>query len=247
MSVLRRAIIFFFFTVFSFAIPSLPSSHAAGPTSITGEVTNPATWTKEGSPYKVSGNVVVKAPLTIEAGTIVKFGTSGLDGLKIQNDFFVKGTQEEPVIFTSVRDDEYGGDTNGDGSRTKPTVGSWSQIMFNPAKDYELKIKYAKIFYANMGVSFYPSAVQTKEMSVKKSEIRKNGIGVNISNANAIIESNIISENANYGISVNVSTKTPKAVNNSISSNTTGARGINTPNPGQIALEAKHNWWGAKS
>lgn len=247
MSVLRRAIIFFFFTVFSFAILSLSPSHAVGLTSITGEITNPATWTKEGSPYKVSGNVVVKAPLTIEAGTIVKFGTSGLDGFKIQNDFFVKGTREEPVVFTSIRDDEYGGDTNGDGSRTKPTVGSWSQIMFNPAKDHELKIKYAKIFYANMGVSFYPSAGQTKDISIKKSEIRKNGIGINISNAEATIESNIISENADYGISAKVSTKKPKAINNSITNNSVGARGVNSSNPSQIALEAKYNWWGSKS
>jgi pimeloyl-ACP methyl ester carboxylesterase len=244
MSVTRRVSIYLFFcSILLFPFVSL----AAGPTAITGEITVPTTWTKEWSPYKVSGNVAVKAPLTIEAGTVVKFGISGLDGLKIQNEFFVNGTREEPVVFTSLRDDEYGGDTNGDGSRTKPTIGSWSQIMFNPAKDYELKIKYAKILYANFGVSFYPSAIQTKEISIKKSEIRKNGIGINISNANALIESNIISENVDYGISANVSTKTPKVVNNSISNNTTGARGINSSNPGQIALEAENNWWGAKS
>jgi len=220
---------------------------AAGPTVVMGEITSPTIWTKDGSPYKVSGNVVVKAPLTVEAGTVVKFGTGGLDGLKIQNDFFVNGTKEEPVVFTSLRDDEYGGDTNGDGTRTKPSTGSWLQIMFNPVKDCELKIKYAKILYANFGVSLYPSAGQTKEISIKKSEIRKNGIGINISNADALIESNVISENTDFGIVSNVSTKKPKAINNSISNNASGAKGVNSSNPGQTALEAKYNWWGAKS
>jgi pimeloyl-ACP methyl ester carboxylesterase len=239
----KSAIFLTFLFVFSQFFSSV--SEAGGPTVVTGEITAETTWTKSGSPYVVMGQVVVKAPLTIEAGTVVKLGKGGsLDSLKIQSDFFVNGTREEPVVFTAYKDDEYGGDTNGDGTKTKPAVGNWLQITFNPSKDYELKMNHAKIFYANFGVSFYPSTSQTKEMSVKNSEIRKNGIGIVGGNAEVLIEKNVISENANYGISVSPSTKTAKAINNSIAGNGTGARGTNSANPGQIALDAKYNWWG---
>ncbi|MFA5925307.1 MAG: alpha/beta fold hydrolase [Parcubacteria group bacterium] len=220
------------------------ASRVSAYTAVTGEITSATTWTKENSPYRVGGNVAVKAPLTVEAGTIVKFLRGSNDGLKIQSDFHVNGTKEEPVVFTSIRDDESGGDTNGDGARTKPATGDWLSLSFISSKDFEIKIKYAKIFYANYGVSLSPSSKQTEEISIKYSEIKKNGIGITIGNAEALIEKNVISENANEGISVNASTKKAKAINNSIANNGVGANGQNSTNPEKIALEAEYNWWG---
>jgi hypothetical protein len=238
-----RGKIYLYIIIFPAAFLMLASGVLAS-TAVTGQITEETTWTKDGSPYRVSGSVLVKAPLTIEAGTLVKFSRGSNDGLKIQSDFYVNGTREEPVIFTAIRDDEHGGDTNGDGDRTKPTTGDWMSLNFNPSKDVEMKIKYAKILYANYGVSLSPSPVQTKEISVKYSEIKKNGIGISGGDTEALIEKNVISENANEGINVNASTKKTKAINNSIANNGVGARGRNSADPGKTVLEAKYNWWG---
>lgn len=103
---MRRAIIYSSFSLFCLGIFFVLPSQATGPTKISYSVDSPSTWTKENSPYLVQNHVIVKAPLTIEPGTVIKFASSLAD-LTLQNDFFVKGTREEPVVFISLWDDSY--------------------------------------------------------------------------------------------------------------------------------------------
>ena len=41
------------------------------------------------------------------------------------------GTRAQPIVFTSIKDDEYGGDTNEDGDATLPAGGDWNKISVN--------------------------------------------------------------------------------------------------------------------
>ena len=52
-----------------------PPARAAGPTPVSGEITGHAVWSVSGSPYVVTGDVVVRpgASLTIEPGVVVEF------------------------------------------------------------------------------------------------------------------------------------------------------------------------------
>lgn len=244
MNAMGRAIAYISFSLLFFCVFFVRSSHAAGPTKISYSVDSSSTWTKENSPYLVQNHVVVNAPLKIEAGTVVKFASSLAD-LNIKNDFEVNGTREEPVFFTSIHDDSDG--NNSDDSSKASQIGDWSSIIFNPSKDYEMKIKYAEIHYSSFGVYIIPSASQTKDISVKNCKFEKNGVGILVGNAEPLIEKNTITNNTT-GIKVNnTSTKTTKAIGNAIFTNGTGAFGKSLLYPDATVLEAKYNWWGDKT
>lgn len=113
-----------------------------------GELNENTTWKLIESPYVVSGPVQIGggATLTIEAGVVVKFtgnsaGIEVLDGGRLA----AEGAAAEPVIFTEIRDDTAGGDTNGDSA--SPAAGSWSGIEVKGGGNAMLlfaQVRYAK-------------------------------------------------------------------------------------------------------
>ncbi len=50
-----------------------------------------------------------------------------------------QGTSGNPVVFTSILDDEFGGDTNNDGTSTLPAKGDWRQLRFESAAAFTLQ------------------------------------------------------------------------------------------------------------
>ncbi|MDO4628945.1 MAG: carboxypeptidase regulatory-like domain-containing protein, partial [Planctomycetia bacterium] len=92
-----------------------------------GTISSDQTWLP-GQVYHVTGNLTVAsgATLTILPGAIVKFdpGTS----LIVQGTLNAEGNAAQPIIFTSIKDDSYGGDTNEDDGELTPQAGDWNQI-----------------------------------------------------------------------------------------------------------------------
>ncbi len=92
---------------------------------VSGNITQDTIWNKSQSPYLVTASLQVmdNVTLTIQAGVIVKFADNS--GLSVANNaqLLALGTANEPVVFTSIKDDSQGGDNNGDGGVTVPTPG----------------------------------------------------------------------------------------------------------------------------
>ncbi len=104
-------------------------------TEVRSDITENTTWTKSGSPYVLVGSPSVAhgVTLTIDPGVVVKF-------FSFSSIFTIHGHLEadgnpsylyipDPVIFTSYKDDQHGGDTNDNGAADAPASGDWTSII----------------------------------------------------------------------------------------------------------------------
>ena len=96
------------------------------------------TWSADDLVYVVKGEVCNvggfgPTSLAVEPGTIVKFDTGAGLGIPATTVFSATGTIDQPIIFTSLKDDSAGGDTNADGNASSPAVDDWNQIIVSGA------------------------------------------------------------------------------------------------------------------
>jgi len=90
--------------------------------------------------------------LTISPGVIVKFRT-GMGIHVNEGRFLAEGTAGEKIIFTSLKDDIYGGDTNGDDELTHPQPGDWDHIRIEGVNNNS-SLKYCLLSYGGADPDF---------------------------------------------------------------------------------------------
>ena len=165
-----------------------------------------------------------QATLRLEPGAVIKLaiGSYNPAELVIRGNLEVMGTAEAPVVFTSLQDDQYGGDTNGDGpSFGEP--GQWSAITF--ASGSRGRISHAIIRYGGGYYYHYSTKALIRNFSndvaLDHVELSRSRLhGVYTENGPMALRNCKITGNAGHGI-------------------------LNyTP---RFTVDARYNWWGDAS
>ncbi|MBI3005382.1 MAG: right-handed parallel beta-helix repeat-containing protein [Ignavibacteriales bacterium] len=197
----------------------------------------------------VRGGLLVPSgsTLTIAPGTILKFakeytgGAAGTWRFLVNGVLKSEGTLNNKIVFTSWRDDSYGGDSNKDSNATVPGNGDWDMIYLNGASNNASHILHTIIRFGGYS-----------------------GIGniYQVSNT-AAIDSSFISYTSNYGIYL--SNSSPNITANEIHHTSTGIYATGNSNPviqrnnfhdnssaglnngTTNTLDATNNYWGDAS
>ena len=90
------------------------------------------------------------ATLTIAPGQVIKGRAFYSDDLLVQGTLLAQGTQANPIIFTSERDDTVGGDTNNNADANAPYRGSWGRIDFAATGSGNI-MDYVEVRYGGSG------------------------------------------------------------------------------------------------
>ncbi|MCE5264828.1 MAG: hypothetical protein LLG97_15020, partial [Deltaproteobacteria bacterium] len=103
-----------------------------------GHVKSAVTWSATRVPFIIGDPTSCSyvaidggASLTLGPNVVLKFVPSGGITVNAGGNINANATATAPIVFTSVKDDAHGGDTNGDGAASAPTAGDWGGINLN--------------------------------------------------------------------------------------------------------------------
>ena len=159
------------------------------------------TLKKSKSPYIIKDGVTVNSgvTLTIEPGVVIKFW-DGESYLIAVGEIKALGSANDKIVFTSFKDDEYGGDLNADAASTTPAALDWRTIEIQgPGTEFDYAvIRYGGKWYSGITFGRTNLKVINTSVSIKNSIIEEAGIyGLWLDGASGTVEGNTIKNNKN--------------------------------------------------
>lgn len=103
--------------------------------------------------------------LTLELGVIIKPKSQYYTALLIEGTLRAEAASGSEIVFTSLKDDNFGGDTNNDGSVTAPASGNWKNIRFKPTSAGSV-LDHVFIYYSSTPAIVIDSGASVEEGDV---------------------------------------------------------------------------------
>ncbi len=147
---------------------------------ITEDITSPSIWSGDKTYIIKKYDFYVEDVLTIEAGAIIKFSSQAKNlTLSNKGQIIANGNSSKPIVFTSIKDDSKGGDTNKDGDASSPNMGDWANIDLNGTKSSVFN--YCEFYYGGFGTGASSTIDLSAESAaeIKNCTFAHNGGGVN--------------------------------------------------------------------
>ena len=139
--------------------------------------------------------------LQVDPGIVVKLNGARIEGERGSSQLIAEGTSIDPIIFTSLKDDRFGGasgsfDSSSDGFQTTSLVGDWGGLMFNVGS----RISLDHVYLANAGGqtpieggsgSFNPIEIHEATLRLTNSTFEDNTDGASIPGSRNNRETNV--------------------------------------------------------
>lgn len=168
---------------------------AAAAIEVGGLIDVDTTWSEPVYHIIESVQVGPGVTLTISPGTVIKFGDR--KGLSVYGNLSAEALPVSPIVFTDVRDDSAGGDSNEDGDSTLPEPGGWTGIYIKNGGNASME--HIEIRYGGRYVQYIDEAAihktGTGTLSLRHSLIRdtsRRALAIRDSIGSVVIEGNTI-------------------------------------------------------
>ncbi len=191
-------------------------------------VVNGSTFTVSPGVVMMNGDFSVNdsSRIVLDPGSILKFNSSA--HLYINGALIANGTPSNNIYFTSYKDDNQGGDSNGDGTTSAPAINDWAGVVFNSQSiDALCVMKHCWVSFAGYtgigGITMYNA-----NPTIDSCEMEDNHFGAMIQGTSSpVFTNNIIGSSELVPIAMSFSAN-PIFSNNtfSFSDNTYDAIGI---------------------
>ena len=173
------------------------------------------------------------ATLTIRPGLLFK-NVYSYSGFVINGTLIAEGTPNQPIVFTSLRDDEYAGDSNGDENSSCPTLGEWDGLSLNSAAvNSRVRGCVVRFAYEALGIGNSTTQISNNVLSQSTYGLVVGG------GATVEVDSCIVKQNGKGIYSTNGAMLTIS--HSAIYDNTT----YDIHNFSTQPVSAPFNWWGA--
>lgn len=169
-------------------------------------------------PYSFgSYSIGTGASLTLDPGIVLKFSEYGKIDVSKGLKAIGGRTPDSTIVFTSIKDDFYGGDSNSDSTKTTGVIKDWEGLVFgDQSLDPSCKLKNCIIRFADKGISTVSASP-----TIDYSNINNNNYGVYATAASNPVFNNCDFDD-NYYFAVDNVDKS-------------------------FVISAKNSWWGSNS